>query len=33
MWDVILLGLCIIGAVYGIVVNINIYKEKHWGEH
>ena len=27
MWDVILLGLCVAGAVYGIAVNINIYRE------
>lgn len=32
MWDVILLGLCIIGAVYGIWENINIHKEGHWNE-
>ncbi len=32
MWDVILLGLCIIGAVYGIAVNINIHREEHWNE-
>lgn len=32
MWDVILLVLCIIGAVYGIAVNINIFKEGNWNE-
>lgn len=30
MWDYILLGLCIVGAIYGIVVNLNITKEEHW---
>ena len=32
MWDVILLGLCIIGAIYGIVVNINIHREGKYYE-
>lgn len=32
MYDWILLVLCIIGAVYGIAVNINIHREEHWNE-
>ena len=32
MYDYILFGLCIIGAVYGIAVNINIHREEHWNE-
>lgn len=32
MYDWILLTLCIIGAIYGIAVNINIFKEGNWNE-